>query len=196
MPPCLAAALCLASCNALEPSAPAEPEVEAAFDEQALYTSEIDVKFSEEMAASIESDFKAGKVYTKSMPFNELVDELGIVSVRRIFEDDERYLGRQHRAGLHLWYRLTLSGSSDRPMTRAADDIASIPGVVEAEPCRKVGAGQRPVTQPVAQRAAFHSKTCRLKTWNGPPYPAIHAILQTDAAHTQTQGCSWRLREH
>ena len=138
MPPCLAAALCLASCNALEPSAPAEPEVEAAFDEQALYTSEIDVKFSEDMAASIESDFKAGKVYTKSMPFNELVDELGIVSVRRIFEDDERYLGRQHRAGLHLWYRLTLSGSSDRPMTRAADDIASIPGVVEAEPCRKV----------------------------------------------------------
>ena len=138
LPPCLAAALCLASCNALEPSAPAEPEVEAAFDEQALYTSEIDVKFSEEMAASIESDFKAGKVYTKSMPFNELVDELGIVSVRRIFEDDERYLGRQHRAGLHLWYRLTLSGSSDRPMTRAADDIASIPGVVEAEPCRKV----------------------------------------------------------
>ena len=93
LPPCLAAALCLASCNALEPSAPAEPEVEAAFDEQALYTSEIDVKFSEDMAASIESDFKAGKVYTKSMPFNELVDELGIVSVRRIFEDDERYLG-------------------------------------------------------------------------------------------------------
>lgn len=40
-----------------------------------------------------------------------------------------------------------------------------------AEPCRKVGTGQQPGTQPVAQRAAFHSKTCRLKTWNGPPYP-------------------------
>ena len=139
LPPCLTAALCLASCNVLEPSVPMEPETAPDAVEQALYTSEIDVKFSEETAAELAGDFAAGKVYTKSMPFNELVDELGIVSVERIFGEDERYLDRQRRAGLHLWYRVTLDASSALPMTKAADDLASVPGIELAEPCRRIG---------------------------------------------------------
>lgn len=77
-----------------------------------LYTSEIDVKFTEDMAAAAEADFAAGKVYTKSDQFNEMVDRLGIVSVTRIFGEDERFAEREHRAGLHLWYRVKLERPS------------------------------------------------------------------------------------
>lgn len=102
-----------------------------------MYTSEVEIKFTEEMAAQVEDDFAAGKVYTKSMPFNELVDELGITSVKRVFTDDERYIERQHRAGLHLWYRVTVDPEKV-PMTKAADYLSDIPGVQEASPVRKI----------------------------------------------------------
>lgn len=99
-----------------------------------LYTSEIDVKFTEDMAAAAEADFAAGKVYTKSDQFNEMVDRLGIVSVTRIFGEDERFAEREHRAGLHLWYRVKLERPSGVTMTKASEELSSIPGIQESSP--------------------------------------------------------------
>ncbi len=136
LPLCASAMFVFASCVKVEPEVPASNTGDG--NELSFYTSEIDIKLTEEMAAEVASDFDAGKVYTKSMSFNELVDELGIKSIKRVFGDDERYLGRQHRAGLHLWYRVELDGSSSLPMTKAAGDLAAVSGISEAEPCRKI----------------------------------------------------------
>lgn len=110
---CLLALASAASCtkDVLEGET-SSPDEESAVMPDGLYTSEIDVKFTEDMAAAAEADFAAGKVYTKSDQFNEMVDRLGIVSVTRIFGEDERFAEREHRAGLHLWYRVKLERPS------------------------------------------------------------------------------------
>ena len=133
---CLLAVAAAVSCTKEVIETPSRPEGPSA-GPASMYTTEIEVKFTEEMAAEVEDDFAAGKLYTKSMPFNELVDELGITSVRRVFSDDERFIERQHRAGLHLWYRITVD-STRVPMTKAADYFAALPGIQEASPVRKI----------------------------------------------------------
>lgn len=132
---CLIAVMALASCTKAVVEAPDQGKPAAG--PETMYTSEVEVKFTEEMAAQVEEDFAAGKIYTKSMPFNELVDELGITSVKRVFTEDERFVERQRRAGLHLWYRITVD-STKVPMTKAADCLAGIPGIQEAAPVHKV----------------------------------------------------------
>ena len=132
---CVVAAAAVFSCTKIELEEP-QATGGTGIESDAAYTSEVAVKFDEETAALLGDDFSAGKLYTKSMPFNELVDELGITSVRRIFSDDERFLERQRRYGLHLWYAVTLDPERSA-VTKAADDLALLPGVIEAEPARK-----------------------------------------------------------
>ena len=132
---CMVAAAAVFSCTKIELEEP-QTTGGTGIQPDAAYTSEVAVKFDEETAALLGDDFSAGKLYTKSMPFNELVDELGIVSVRRIFSEDERFVERQHRAGLHLWYAVTVDPERSA-VTKAAGDLALLPGVIECEPVRK-----------------------------------------------------------
>ena len=133
---CLLAVFAAVSCTKEVIGEPEAPDTMPA-ETNSLFTSEISVKFTEDMAAQVEDDFAAGKLYTKSMPFNELVDELGIISVRKVFSEDERYVERERRAGLHLWYRVTVDPGKVL-MTKAAGDLASLPGIEIAEPVRKI----------------------------------------------------------
>ncbi len=95
------------------------------------------VKFTEEMAALISDDLKSGTVMTKSDELNNFVSQYGITSIERLFSDDERWLERQHRAGLHLWYRLTFDPSLVTA-TKAAGDLGTVTGVEIAEPSPKI----------------------------------------------------------
>ena len=133
---CLLAVFAAVSCTKEPIESPETPQSESA-ETNSLFTSEITVKFTEDMAAQVEDDFAAGKLYTKSAHFNELVDELGITSIRRVFGEDERFIERERKAGLHLWYRITVDPDKV-VMTKAAGDLASIPGVELAEPVRKI----------------------------------------------------------
>ncbi len=95
------------------------------------------VKFTEEMAAMISGDLQQGSVVTKSEELNNFVSKYGITSIKRVFSDDERWLERQHRAGLHLWYELTYDPSL-ATATKAAGDLGTVSGVEIAEPSHKV----------------------------------------------------------
>lgn len=122
----------LASCNEaqMQIPAPAEnPDTEVS----GLYTEGVlNVRLSEAMAARIASDLEEGRLSTKSSEINEFFSKAGVYSAERIFSDDERFLERQHREGLHLWYRIHFDPKS-MPATRAADRILSIDGIEIAE---------------------------------------------------------------
>lgn len=106
-------------------------------ESEGAYASEIEVKLSEELAAEVGEDLAGGCLQTKSVKFNDLVERFGVKSVKRIFTEDERYAERQHRAGLHLWYRITVDPSA-APVTKAASEMLDIPGILEACPVRKI----------------------------------------------------------
>ncbi len=95
------------------------------------------VKFSEEMASLIGDQLSAGSTVTKSSAINEIFQNYGVISARRVFPDDERWIERQHREGMHLWYEITFDENAVTP-TKAADGFAAIEGVELAEPSPKV----------------------------------------------------------
>ncbi len=109
---------------------------ESSSSEEGIYTNVIDIKFSEDMVAGIESGASAG-LLTKSSEFNSLASEYGITSLEKIFTEDERYPKRYRKAGLHLWYTATIDPSLVT-VTKAADNLLSIDGVLIAEPQHKV----------------------------------------------------------
>lgn len=113
------------------------PDGTAQTGTEEAFTSEIEIKLSEELAEEVGEDLAGGCLQTKSVKFNDLVEKFGIKSVRKVFTEDERYAERQHRAGLHLWYRITVDPSA-APVTRAASEMLDMPGITEAVPCRKI----------------------------------------------------------
>lgn len=70
-----------------------------------------------------------------SLP-EDLVGTFGITAMERVFSDDERFLERQRREGLHLWYYITFD--PEAPVTRAAERLASRPDIEFASPVRRI----------------------------------------------------------
>ena len=60
-----------------------------------------------------------------------LSDAISVLAVTPTFPDDPRYTERHREAGLHLWYTVQYDG--DAPATRAASDLAQLPGIEIAE---------------------------------------------------------------
>lgn len=85
------------------------------------------VKFGKDVSSLIAGDIKQGKVITKSLDLNCLVDGLGILSIRREFPDAGRFEGRTEESGLDRWYRITYS--PDIPKVKASDAFSSMSGV-------------------------------------------------------------------
>lgn len=100
----------------------------------------LSVKFSEEMAAQIGSSALSGAPSTKSSDINAFFSALGVTGARRIFTDDERFLERQHREGLHLWYELSYDPKK-MPATKAAESLSCFEGIEIAEPVRSIQSG-------------------------------------------------------
>ena len=74
---------------------------------------------------------------TKSPALVSDLEYLGVTKIERIFPDAGVWEARHRRAGLHRWYRLSFDPEA-RPVTKAAADFISVPGIVSAEPERKV----------------------------------------------------------
>lgn len=93
------------------------------------------VEFDEEMIALIETDLLNGNIHkTKSSDLNEILDDLGICEIKPVFpaEDAPEYAARARAAGLHRFYEVRFS--SGMPVTKAAGELSSIPGIRSAEP--------------------------------------------------------------
>ncbi len=133
----LAAAAAACTVNVIEPETTGVSDEVTQAEEQCYEQGVAVVKFSEEMASLISADLDQGNVVTKSSELNSFVAAYGITSIKRVFSDDERWLERQHREGLHLWYELTFDPDAV-VATRAASELKEVPGIEIAEACPKV----------------------------------------------------------
>lgn len=86
------------------------------------------VRLSDELLGLVEPELLSGGLPTRSSELNALAERLGVRSITRVFEEDERFRERQRREGLHRWYYVTFDPEA-MPATRAAEEIAAVPGV-------------------------------------------------------------------
>lgn len=64
----------------------------------------------------------------------ELIPEMGVISVRRTFPSDARFIEREKEAGLDLWYDIVFD--ENIPVTKAASGILQNKNIVEVEGIR------------------------------------------------------------
>ena len=94
------------------------------------------VLFDDRTVSLLEEAAAGGKIMTKSMDLNNIIDELGVVSYERVFPDAGPYEGRTRREGLHKWYMVKYSDAVQ--VTKAEKALNSLPGVVTVERPRKI----------------------------------------------------------
>ena len=132
------AVLALASCTKEDEKGPgsARPAATAPAVHSPEIPGEAKVYLSEEMTALVEEAAKTGNVVTKSSELNDLMSELGITSMCRLFPDAGEFEERTRREGLHRWYEITFS--KEIPVTKAGERLISLPGVEIFEPNLRV----------------------------------------------------------
>lgn len=108
------------------------PQTETA--ESSLVPGEAIVEFSEEFTSEIESELSRGNFL--STKAGGVFESLGVTSVTRLYEDGGEWEPRHRAAGLHRWYRIKYDPQVSA--TKAGDDLSAIPGVVYAEPVRRI----------------------------------------------------------
>lgn len=91
------------------------------------------VLVSEEMRLQFEdATGEDGLVRLESVKSTEtLPEEMEIISVKRVFTKDPRFVKRAHKAGLDRWYEITFN--EDVPLTKAGSCISGIEGIEYAE---------------------------------------------------------------
>lgn len=122
--------LALAACTKEETTFETQtPDTDSVRDGNTL--SQVVVRVDDELAAILEQAASEGKVYTRSMDMNNVIDELGIVRCERLFPDAGEYEGRTRREGLHKYYIVDYDPSVSP--TRAMSGIGAVRGVDKVE---------------------------------------------------------------
>ncbi len=116
-----------------QPESSADTSIEAAGNYE---PGEARVYLSEEMAAILEEAAKTGSLQTKSQGMNDLMSELGVSQMYRLFPHAGEFEERTRREGLHRWY--VVKYSQGVALTKAQDSFVSLPGVDIFEPVQKV----------------------------------------------------------
>ncbi len=128
-----------------------ESETAAKLPDGAYNPGIMKVRLTPEFASVVEGNTADdGMVRTtavKSMSY--ALEDLGIVSMTRLFPEAGRFEERTRAEGLHLWYVVTFDES--KSLTKAFNDLRDIPGVDYVEPDAKVAIfGGTEVTEYVA----------------------------------------------
>ena len=129
-------ALLLTSCVGEQLETPIADSAAATISEDAIKSGECIVLFSEDVTAQIEESQGLGLIQTKSAGIDDMLEQLGVTSMERLFPHAGEYELRTRREGLHRWYVLTYSESV--PFTKADDGLGCLPGVEIVEPVRKI----------------------------------------------------------
>ena len=121
----------LSGCSVSDPVSPVPEEKEEA--SSPFLPGRITVQFDEKTTAAIEQTLQeGGRVSTRSPQLGEVLEGMGVKSIRRVFPDAGEYEPRTRREGLHRFYYLDFD--REIPTTRAAGDLAGLPGVVTVSP--------------------------------------------------------------
>ncbi len=105
-------------------------------NEGAFVPGMLNVYLSEEMAAELESSLARGTMMTKSADFNIALENLNVVSVRRVFSHAGDYEELLRERGLHRWYEIRYEEGI--PMTKASTGFDSISGIEDVAPVMKI----------------------------------------------------------
>ena len=93
----------------------------------------VTVQFDEETTALIEQSLRGGDaIATRAPQLGGALEGMGIKSIRRVFPDAGEFEPRTRREGLHRFYYIEFD--KEVPATRAAGDLAGIPGIVTVSP--------------------------------------------------------------
>ena len=131
-------ALFLVSCvnEEMEPSKVQDTQVEALAEDSAFEKGQCIVLFSEEVTAAIEASAAEGVMRTKSAGIDEMLEQMGVNSMERLFPHAGEFEPRTRKEGLHRWY--LLSYSETVPYTKADNGLGGLPGVELIQPVRKI----------------------------------------------------------
>jgi len=129
------------ACVKEESVRPTEAPEPGQVEQSILVPGEAKVQLSDGMAAMIEEALENGlfrdeAAKTKSPSLNQVLGDLGIESMERIFPHAGKFEGRTRRAGLHRFYKVKYR--EDIPHTKADADLAGVPGVLSVTPVRKI----------------------------------------------------------
>ena len=128
----LACAFALSCAKSIDqPVTPQTPEETSG----AIAPGQFKVLFSDDIVAMIESGAD-DQIATKAPGLSSMMESLGIESMERLFPDAGEFEERTRREGLHRFY--IIKYKADVPVTKAMDDINSVPGVILSEPVRKI----------------------------------------------------------
>ena len=94
---------------------------------------------------------------TKAMSLIPELEMMGATNMERLYPDAGEWEPRHRRAGLHRWWKLTIDPAA-APATKAAAELASVPGIVYAEPERKIRSNNSIFNDPYAAKQwGFHN---------------------------------------
>lgn len=96
----------------------------------------IAVKFTDDLINQVEEELAAGKIVTKSSDFNDLLSEIGVQSMVRLFPHAGEFEERTRAAGLHRWYIVKFD--PEVLQTKASDGFMTFPGVETVDELRKI----------------------------------------------------------
>ena len=94
------------------------------------------VYLSEDLADEIEEDLAAGSLKTKSSALNDMIADLGIESMTRVFPYAGEYEPRTRAEGLHRWYEIRYAEGN--ALTKAQTDLSSVPGIESVNGRRRI----------------------------------------------------------
>ena len=89
------------------------------------------MQFDDALVALVEG---SDGVVTKSSALNSTLQEMGIISLERVFPDAGPFEERTRREGLHRFYKVHFTEST--PVTKASASLSMVPGVVSVTPER------------------------------------------------------------
>ena len=135
---CLITAALAVACTVKETDQTQAPTPSEPVVSMPLFQGQAVVEFDDEWVSLIESG-----AATKAPGMEQVMQDLGIASMERVFPYAGEFEARTREMGLHRFYTVTYN--TDIPSTKAVQSFETLPGVVTVEP-----------VQPVHRRAVFN----------------------------------------
>lgn len=131
-------AVSLISCvqDELAQSVPEADKGSSAEASDVFVSGEAYVYLSEDLTAIVEDAADSGSTATKSEPLNNVLEDLGISGMYRLFPHAGEFEPRTREDGLHRWY--VVEYSPDMPVTKARSSLETVPGIEKFEPARRI----------------------------------------------------------
>ena len=144
-------AAALSSCYVIETYEVERPEVQESFPELSI-PGIVCVRFTPEVTALVEEALAGGDALATKAIGSNILDDMGIKSLRRVFPYAGEFEERTRREELHCFYYVEFDPA--KPVTKAVAGFKDIPGVVSVTP-------QYPV-----QKRAFYNDPYFTSQWH------------------------------